>query len=150
MTKKLTLLTIAILSLGVAGCKTKPNIGPMTHAAFTAAVTLGEQYALEKHPESVPYVRAGSLVVCSVANGTNVSAQAIVDALKAAGVTNATAKLIINGALAIFNVVTANLSTNQTELRAYAQDLCNGMVAGLPPERGPARNRRVKALHPHL
>ncbi len=121
------LLTVTLLT----GCQ-NPNTRPMTHAAFTAAVTLGEQFALEQHPEATPYVRAAVPVVCGVANGTNVSPQAIVSALEAANVTNATTKMIINSSLALFNVVISGLSTNQTEIRLYAVDLCNGMTAGLP------------------
>jgi len=124
-----------LLMLGVlflTGCQS-PGGQAMSHAAFTAAVTLGEQFALEQHPEAVPYVRAAVPVVCSVANGTNVSPQAIVSALEAANVTNATTKLIVNSSLALFNVVISGISTNQTEVKLYAQDLCNGMTAGLPP-----------------
>lgn len=151
--RKLCLLTVALASIlaGVCllfmGC-TGPNQGPMTHAAFTAAVTLGEQIGLETHPEATPYVRAAVPVVCAVANGTNVTPAEIVKALEAANVTNVTAKLIINGGLAIFNVVVTGLGTNQTEIRAYGQDLCDGMRAGLPPESAMAR--KASLLPPHL
>ncbi len=128
---KAILIPIIALSVVLCGCKT-PS-GPVSHAAFTAAVTLGEQFALESHPEATPFVRVGAQAVCAAAAGTNVSPAAIVQALNVAGVTNATAKLIINSSLALFNVVIVAAGTNQTEMRAYAQDLCTGMQAGLPP-----------------
>ena len=136
--------------LALVGCKT-PS-GPVGHAAFTAAVTLGEQFALESHPESEPYVRVGATAVCAAAHGTNVSPAAIVQALNLAGVTNAQAKLIINSSLALFNVVITYAGTNQTEARAYAQDLCNGMNAGLPSNTSSvARRAKIARLTaPHL
>lgn len=146
--KKITKLAALLAVLVLTGCNTT-NQTAMTHAAFTAAVTLGEQFALEQHPEAVPYVRAAVPVVCGVANGTNVSPQAIVSALEAAGVTDPTTKLIINGSLALFNVVISGIATNQTEVRLYAVDLCNGMTSGLPPEKGAPARKRV-LLAPHL
>ena len=143
-TIKLGLLCISIMLL--AGCASNPAI---THAAFTQAVTLGEQIGLETHPEATPYVRAAVPVVCSVANGTNVSPAEIVSALEKAGVTNVTAKIIINGSLALFNVAVSGLITNQTEVRLYAQDLCNGMQAGLPLG-NPKHGLTAKVLPPHL
>jgi len=144
-------LPILVSALLLCGCKTN---GPMTHAAFRAAVTLGEQVALEQHPEATPYLRAATPVVCAVANSTNASAGEIVAALEAAGVTNQTAKLIINGSLALLNVVVSGLGTNQTEARLYSQDLCAGMQAGLPPAadgRESMVRRNVPALNfPHL
>lgn len=154
MSNKSRLLIMALLSVLVLeqGCtSSNPNVGPMTHAAFTAAVTLGEQFALEQHPEATPYVRAAAPVVCAAANGTNVSPASIVEALNAAGVTNATAKIVINGGLALFNVVVVGLGTNQTEVRAYAMDLCTGMQNGLPAFDQVAEKKRArKAMPPHL
>lgn len=121
----------------------------MTHAALTAAVTLGEQYGIESHPEVLPYLRAATPVVCAVAHGTNANPAAVVDALMASGLgTNAEAKIIINGSLALLNIAVAGVGTNQPEVTLYVLDLCNGMQAGLPPP-GPARAKR-KALPPHL
>jgi len=151
--KYLALLSVVGL-LAFSGCtSTNPNVRPMTHAAFTAAVTLGEQFALEAKPEAVPYARAATAVVCSVANGTNVSPAAIVAALNAANVTNATAKMIINSSLAIYNVVIMAypVSTNQSEIREYAKDLCNGLTAGLPPTNAGLEAKHKAALSsPHM
>jgi len=122
----------------------------MTHAAFTAAVTLGEQLALEQKPEAIPYVRAAARVVCAAADGTNVSPASIVDALQAAGVTNQTAKIVINGSLAIFNVVVSGLGTNESEIRLYGQDLCSGLTAGLPDAGSVLTVRKTQLLPPHL
>lgn len=143
------LFLIPILALVLVGCQS-PNARPMSHALFTAAVTLGEQFALEQHPEAVPYVRAAVPVICGVAHGTNVSPQAIVSALEAANVTNATTRMIINSSLALFNVVISGISTNQSEVRLYAQDLCNGLTAGLPLGSAGAERRRLMRLPPHL
>ena len=150
MNTKLTMATIVCaIGLFFTGCA-NPNQSAMSHAAFTAAVTLGEQFALEQHPEAVPYVRAAVPVVCSVANGTNVSAQAIVSALEAANVTNATTKLIINSSLALFNVVISGISTNHSEVRLYAIDLCNAMTAGLPASMGSPGRDRARGIYSNL
>lgn len=128
----------------LCGCKTNPQ---MNHAVFTAAVTLGEQIGVQTHPEAVPFLRLAAPVVCGVANGTNVSAGEIVSQLEKAGITDVKARTIINGSLALFNVIVSGLSTNSSELRLYAQDLCNGLVAGLPPEQAHAKSA---SLPPHL
>lgn len=128
------------------GCTSNPA---MSHAAFRASVTLGEQIGLSTHPEATPYVRAAVPVVCSVANGTNVTPAEIVKALEKANVTNSTAILIINGGISLLDVVVAGLGTNQTEIRAYGQDLCVAMQAGLPPESAKMA-RMAKPLPPHL
>lgn len=127
------------------GCKSNPQF---SHAAFTAAVTLGEQIAIETHPEAVPVLRVATPVVCSVANGTNVSAASIVAQLEAAGINDPTAKIIINGSLALFNIAISGLSTNSSELRLFAQDLCAGMTAGLPPVPTMAIRRSALASRP--
>lgn len=137
-------LVLGIMCL--TGCQS-PNAGPMTHAAFTAAVTLGEQFALESKPEAIPYVRAAVPVVCGVANSTNASPAEVVAALQKAGITNAEAKIVINGGIALFNVVVSGIGTNQAEIQLYATDLCNGMQAGLPPENITAK---MTPLPPHL
>lgn len=124
------LLLCVVMALLCAGCKTNPQL---SHAAFQAAVTLGEEIAIQTHPEAVPALRIATPVVCSVANGTNVSAAAIVAQLEAAGINDPTARIIINASLALFNVAISGLSTNSSELRLFAQDLCVGMTAGLPP-----------------
>lgn len=142
---------LIVFMLGSCGCSSPK--GQMSHAVFTAAVTIGEQIAVDTHPESIPYLRVAVPVVCSVANRTNVSPQAIVAALDSANITNRTTRLIINSSLTLFNVVVSGVATNQSEVQLYAQDLCNGMTAGLPPDGGRERafaRRSPKPLPPHL
>jgi len=147
-------LFIGLCLLLLNGCATTSPNAPMSHAVFTAAVTLGEQIGLETHPEATPYVRAAAGVVCSVANGTNVTPAEIVKALEAANVTNSTARIIINGSLAILNVVVAGLGTNDNEIRLYGKDLCQGMQLGLPPDDHSSliekHAKKGKVLPPHL
>ncbi len=146
-----TLILCVMTALLCAGCKTNPQL---SHAAFTAAVTLGEQIAIETHPEAVPALRIATPVVCSVANGTNISAESIVAQLEGAGINDPTARIIINASLALFNVAISGLSTNSSELRLFAQDLCAGMTAGLPPIAVGARRSMALSpppkLPPHL
>jgi hypothetical protein len=144
MKKTLTPILLAVALLGF-GC-TKPS-GPMTHAALTAAIATGEQFALLSHPEVAPDLRAGADVVCAVANGTNASPEAIVAALTAANITNSESRLILNFSLALFDTATASI-TNTAAFKPWAVDLCNGMTAGLPTNSG-HRNRAV-LLPPHL
>lgn len=142
---KTLLLTIGLAGL-VAGCSTTTQ--PITHAALRAAVTLGEQYALQVHPEATPYLQAATPVVCAVANGTNANPQTVVDALSGV-VTNAEAKIIINGSLALLNVAVASI-TNAPDVALYVKDLCVGMENGLPPT-GPNMRRAGKLTNaPHL
>lgn len=136
--KQILSLILIVPLLLVSGCGS-PNASVMSHTAFRAAVTLGEQIALDVHPEATPYVRAATPVVCGVANSSNISPAAIVAALDAAGVTNKTTRDLVNGSLAILNVIVASIGTNQTELRLYGQDLCAGMTDGLPPVNAVAR-----------
>ncbi len=139
------------LAVGLCGCKTTSS--PVSHAAFTAAVTLGTQYGIETHPEALPYIRAATPVVCAVANGTNFSPAAVVAALDRSGLTNASAKLIINGSLAILNVVVIAVGpTNQTEIAAYGKDLCNGLTAAIPSNGSVAarRSKLARLTTPHL
>ncbi len=143
MKKQIVLLMLPLVLSW--GCKSNPQF---SHAAFQAAVTLGEEIAIESHPEAVPFLRVATPVVCSVANGTNVSAAAIVAQLEAAGINDPTARIIINGALALFNVAVSGLSTNSSELKLFAQDLCNGMTLGLPPAPTMAIRRSALASRP--
>lgn len=146
---KLTISLLVVCSLLLVGCSsTNPN-NVVSHAAFKAAVTLSEQIALEAHPEVVPHLRVATSVVCATANGTNVNPSQIVADLQAAGITNATAKIIINSSIALLNVAVAGLGTNQTEIRLYGQDFCSALKDGLPPENAVARAMTAPAL-PHL
>ena len=143
MKKLLILLPLIVLS----GCKT----GPMGHAIFTAAITTGEQVALVTHPEIAPDLRAGAAVVCAVANGTNATPEAIVAALEAAHITNVLSRVVLNSSLSIFNTVVASVGTNNTaQVKLYAQDLCNGLTAGLPPGMTALRHNRPAVIPPHL
>lgn len=151
------LLLAGILLL--AGCSTTgTGANPMTTAALTAAVSLGESFALEQHPEAVPFVRAGADVVCSAANGTNIAPADIVAAMTAANITNDTAKLILNGSIAIYDTVFAFIGTNgiqsQPALQDYTKALCAGMEQGLPTAGRAARMARSGApsmiKSPHL
>lgn len=127
-----------LLVLLLTGCTT-PGTGsnPMTIAAFTTAVSLGEGFALEMHPEITPYIKAAADVVCATANGTNVSPDNIVAALNAANITNDTARLVVNGSIAIYDTVFTLIGTNgiasQPVLQGYAKALCEGMRNGIPP-----------------
>jgi len=141
----------SILALvALCGCGTT-NTGQMSHALLQASVTLGEQYALQQHPEAIPYIKAATPVVCAVAHGTNANPAAVVDALYVSGLgTNDTAKLIINGSIALLNIAVASVGgTNQPEISAYVTDVCVGMQNGLPG--APMMAKHANALtSPHL
>ena len=64
--------------------------------------------------------------------------------------TNDTAKLIINGSIALLNIAVASVSgTNQPEISLYVSDVCVGMQQGLPG--GPMMAKHANALtSPHL
>lgn len=128
------LLTAGIIALAtMAGCSTTPQ--PMTRAAVTGAVSLGVQIGTERYPESVPYIRAATPVVCSAADGTNIQPAEIVAALQPV-VTNDHAKMIINGAVVIYDVIFESYGTNWIEHQAYLKDIlggvCDGLTQGLP------------------
>jgi hypothetical protein len=145
--KKLNLLCILPL-LALCACKTP---SPISHALFQQSVTLAEQYALIQHPEVTPDIRAASEVVCSVAHGTNANPAAIVAALSAAHLTNQNTILIVNGGLALLNTVVAAIGPKTNEIALYSQDLCLGMVNGLPVNGRMKKHSMGPALtSPHL
>jgi hypothetical protein len=148
MKNAIALLSLAGLLL-VSGCSTvqpSPTLGP---TVLTAAVSLGVSFGLEQHPEAAPYVKIAETTICAAAAGTNIAPADIVSALSGAGITNAEAKLIVNGSLAIYNVAYAQYGTNLTKFKPYAQALCDGIRQGLPPGNMTARASK-QVLPPHL
>ena len=116
-----------LLTLGLSGCGTTGStVGP---AVLQLGVSTGTAYSLTQYPTARPGVAAAALVVCSVANGTNVSPAAIVQALDAYGPLAPESVLIVNSALSLYEIIYAGLTP--TNSSPYAIALCNGLNQGL-------------------
>src|SRR2546423_1751861 len=135
---KLTLLAVcASIALVVTGCKTTPQT---TQAIVQSTVATGVMFGVQKAPDAIPYLRAAAPVICSAANGTNLSPNQVVAALEssqAAALKTPTATLIINGALSLYMVLWDQYGSeyvkNTPLLQSYLVGTCNGITEGLPP-----------------
>lgn len=134
------LLTITGLSalLVLTGCKTAPR--PLTNLAVTTGATLATQWGSAQYPTAVPFIRVADVVICDTAANTNLSPDALVAALanspEASVVKTPEGVMIVNGIVAVYTGLWDGFGSNQVAnsaaLRAYLNDLCIGIKAGLP------------------
>ncbi len=95
------------------------------------------QYGVQKEPSAIPGVRAAGAVICSAADGTNLSpAQVVADIGSISPSLNTpTAILIENSALTLYIGVWdsygADAVNRSPELKLYLQATCAGINAGL-------------------
>jgi hypothetical protein len=134
--KKLTSTLIGFaLVLAITGCKS--TIPTITPALVQQGVTTLVQYGVQKEPAAKPGVQAAALVICSAANGTNLSpSQVVADIGKINPSLNTpTAVLIENSALTLYVGVWesygADAVNRSPQLKLYLQATCVGMNAGL-------------------
>lgn len=142
------LIALAAALIAGSGCKSaNPTVGP---ALLRLGVSTGAGYALQKYPVAVPGVRAGADIVCALANGTNPDPAQMVAALDAYGQKSPEAVLILNAALAAYEIVYEGLNnTNQTAAQPYAMALCGGLTDALALYGGGAVNvPATRALSP--
>lgn len=132
----------------MVGCSTVAPL--LTPAALTREVSQGIQIGLDVSPSSAPDVALARDSVCLAAQSTNTSPAAIVADLATLNITNSNSKLIVDGALFLYEDVYNLIGTNTTgQIQPYLTALCAGMTAGLPPVTATAKASR-KLLPPHL
>jgi hypothetical protein len=146
--KYITTLALLTVSLFLVGCSTVTPL--ITPAALTTEVSLGIRVGLDVSPSSAPDVATARDMICWSASITNTDPAAIVAWLQGSGITNSNSKLIVDGALLVYEGVWTALGTNTTDqVEPYLVALCAGFTAGLPPAAAPAKVSR-QILPPHL
>lgn len=137
MKTKLFLTTILPLAgLLATGCTAVT--GKLTPSVVQQGTSAGVSYSTAKYPTAIPYVRAAGEVICSAANGTNISPAVIVAAVEnsnAAFLKTPEGVLILNSALTLYIGVWesygAEAVDNAPALKTYLQATCNGIQQGL-------------------
>jgi hypothetical protein len=148
MNKNITVITLLTASLFMVGCSTVAPL--LTPAALTKEVSQGIKVGLDVYPAAAPDVALARDVVCAATVSTNVSTATIVSNLESVGITNSNSKIIIDGALLLYDGIYALLGTNNTGVvQPYTTALCDGFTAGLSPVSATAKASR-KLLPPHL
>lgn len=141
-------LIVPIIALTFAvGCSSI-KISPST---VQQGVATGVSYSVIKYPQVVPYLRAADDLICSAANGTNISPAQVIAAIErapsAAVLKTPEGVLILNAALTLYVGVWesygVNAVNNAPTLQLYLKATCSGIAEGLPSASGNLTARRV-------
>jgi hypothetical protein len=147
--------TLAYFGAGLAlagililtSCGTTPTTNPLlTPAAVTGDVSDTVSLGLLLYPPAAGEVAAARDVICADAGQTNVSVAQVIQDLNKAGLTNQTAKIIVNGVLLVWNRVTPFLNTTNTQ--EYANAVCLGLQQATAT--GGAARKAQRRLPPHI
>ena len=144
------IIGIAILaaSLSLVGCSTTTPL--ITPAELQSDVSGGIKIGLDVYPAAAPDVALARDVICVAASSPNTSPADIVNDLMALNIASSDSKLIVDGALFVYEKVYTALGTNATAQAApYLTALCNGFTAGLPDSVATVKGAR-QSLPPHL
>jgi hypothetical protein len=145
--KNLLLAACAALALPFMGCSTVAKY--ITPAALTSEVSQGIKVGLDVYPQAAPEVAIARDAICANASNGVVDPQQIVNNLEALGITNSNTKLIVDGALLVYEGVYVLVGTNNTAVvQPYMNALCAGFTAGLPLVATSRRTAQI--LPPHL
>lgn len=144
-----TIICLALSAcLLTCGCST--ITGKLTPPVVQQGVATGVSYSTAKYPTAIPYVRAAGEVICSAANGTNLSPAAVVAAVESSNATflkTPEGVLILNSALTLYIGVWesygAEAVNNAPVLKTYLQATCDGINQGLV-----GRTREVRGVWP--
>jgi len=144
MKKTLSLLSLAVLAVGLVGCGTTgTQIGP---PMVRLGVSTGASYGLLKHPQALPAVKASADIICSQAAGTNLAPANVVAAINTYTEQTPESVLIVNSALSLYTLVWngygAEAVKNTPALQTYLQATCDGLQDALAsqPTSGVTRN----------
>lgn len=128
--------SIALIALlAVTGCGTVKSV--VTPAVVQSGVSTGVRFGVSKYPTAIPAVRIATEVICSAANGTNVSPAEIVAAIEKSSFENLKtpeAIFITQGIVNAYTIVWnsfASDAVSQSEALPYLQAVCNGGRDGL-------------------
>jgi hypothetical protein len=130
MKKSLIAVSLAA-SLFMVGCKTASPLA--TPAAITRDVSVLTRIGLDVYPAAGPEVALARDVICGAAAVTNVNPAAIVRDLSMLTTTNAETKIIVDGAMFLYEQVYDAIGTNTTtKIQPYLQAVCDGLSQALP------------------
>lgn len=134
---KKALLSLALIP-ALFGCSTGGN-NNLAPSLVRVGVATGVSYGALKYPKSVPGVRIAGEVICSAANGTNLSPASVIEAIHAASPNiSPETTLIVNGALVLYigvwNSYGQSAVNNQPNLKLYLKATCDGINDGLLPQ----------------
>jgi hypothetical protein len=145
--KNTLILLAASAALVFTGCKTTPAL--LTPAAVTGEVATLTRIGLDVYPVAAPEVAMARDVICGAAAVTNVNPEAIIADLSKLTATNAETKIIVDGAMFVYEGVYDIIGTNTTtQIQPYLQAVCDGLSQALPPMPGIMRVNAVPRLLP--
>lgn len=131
------LIPVALVALlAFTGCGTVGKI--ITPAAVQSGVSSGVRYGVAKYPEALPAVRVATEVICSQANGTNVSPAEIVAAIENSSferIKTPEAIFITQSMITIYTAAWNSFASDAvaaSEAKPYLQAVCNGAIEGMP------------------
>lgn len=132
MKKLISLLALVALTAGCKSVKISPAI-------VQSGVTASVMYGVTKYPSAIPAIRISEQVICSAANGTNLSPAAVVAAIEASEWEKAKtpeAVFILNGVIMIYssawNSYGNDAINNAPVFKEYLKAVCSGVHDGLP------------------
>lgn len=146
------LLSLGLAALLTAGCKTTPP-PLLTPGAVAGDVATLTRIGLDVYPQATLEVALSRDVICGAAAVTNVNPTAIFADLSSLNLTNVETKIIVNGAMWVYQQVYNAIGTNTTsQIQPYLQAVCDGLTQALPPTSSALVRVNVvpKALPPHL
>ena len=129
-------LPVVAAAILLCGCSTVKQITPKLVQQGTEAVV---RFGVSRYPQAEPEVRIAGDVICSVANGTDLSPSNIVAQVKIIEPNlSPEGSLIINGGImlyqGIWNSFGADAVNGNEQLKAYLQATCLGFTYGLPSQ----------------
>ena len=129
--KNTILASIALAAFLFAGCSSTPAL--LTPAAVTGEVAGLTRIGLDVYPAAGPEVALARDVICGAAAVTNTDPAAIVRDLSTLTTTNAETKIIVDGAMFLYEQVYDLIGTNTTtQVQPYLQAVCDGLTQALP------------------
>ena len=139
-TKIMSLFALLALAVSLVGCKSA--IAP---SVVRLGVGAGASYSLLKYPEAAPAVKASAAIICSQANSTNLSPEAVYAAVDAYKEKTPESVLIVNTALGMYTLVWNGYGqtavSNNPAFKLYLEATCGGLmdaVATIPVTPSPA------------
>lgn len=130
------LIPVSLLVLiAVTGCSSVKST--LTPAVLQSGVSAGVRFSLAKYPSATPAVRVATEVICSAANGTNISPAVIVAAIESSSyesLKTPEAVFITQGIVTLYSAAWNSFASDavaQSEALPYLQAVCNGGREGL-------------------
>jgi hypothetical protein len=134
------------------GCGTTNQ--PLTRTVVTSLVKNGIKWGVQRSTNAAPYLEAAAPIVCSVANGTNLSPAVLTAALDAIPIQKPPeAGLLIDFVVSTydgyFEHYVDNWTANQPFLQSVLLGCCDGMNQGLAAAKPGVMMAQEKWVAPH-